>query len=83
METVDGIVDYAYPMMMAQKELKNTHAAVLRKDFDAALEHARAALAVADHGYVLEMGEIALHGPAQDLASDPRVIDTYLGAAKT
>ena len=45
METVDGIVDYAYPMMMAQKELKNTHAAVLRKDFDAALEHARAALA--------------------------------------
>ena len=46
-------------------------------------QNARAALAVADHGYVLEMGEIGLHGPAQDLASDPRVIDTYLGAAKT
>jgi branched-chain amino acid transport system ATP-binding protein len=46
-------------------------------------QNARAALEVADHGYVLEMGEIALQGPAQDLARDPRVIDTYLGAART
>ena len=45
-------------------------------------QNARAALEVADHGYVLEMGEIALEGPARDLAKDPRVIDTYLGAAR-
>jgi branched-chain amino acid transport system ATP-binding protein len=45
-------------------------------------QNARAALAVADHGYVLEMGEISLHGPASELAQDERVIDTYLGAAK-
>ncbi|MGV0983881.1 MAG: ABC transporter ATP-binding protein [Limnohabitans sp.] len=45
-------------------------------------QNARAALAVADDGYVLEMGEIGLHGKASDLAEDPRVIDTYLGAAK-
>jgi len=45
-------------------------------------QNARAALAVADHGYVLEMGELALDGPAKELAQDPRVIDTYLGAAK-
>jgi branched-chain amino acid transport system ATP-binding protein len=45
-------------------------------------QNARAALGVADHGYVLEMGAIALDGPAQALADDPRVIDTYLGAAK-
>lgn len=45
-------------------------------------QNARAALAVADQGYVLEMGEIGLHGKASDLAQDPRVIDTYLGAAK-
>jgi branched-chain amino acid transport system ATP-binding protein len=45
-------------------------------------QNARAALETADYGYVLEMGEIALHGPASDLATDPRVIDTYLGAAR-
>jgi len=45
-------------------------------------QNARAALEVADHGYVLEMGEIALEGPAADLARDSRVIDTYLGAAR-
>jgi branched-chain amino acid transport system ATP-binding protein len=45
-------------------------------------QNARAALETADYGYVLEMGEIALHGPAQALARDARVIDTYLGAAR-
>ena len=45
-------------------------------------QNARAALAVGDQGYVLEMGEIGLHGPAHELARDPRVIDTYLGANK-
>jgi branched-chain amino acid transport system ATP-binding protein len=43
-------------------------------------QNARAALEVADVGYVLETGEIALHGPASELAHDPRVIETYLGA---
>ena len=45
-------------------------------------QNARAALEVADHGYVLEMGEIALSGPAEALARDPRVVETYLGAAR-
>ena len=45
-------------------------------------QNARAALAVADHGYVLEMGDMALSGAAKDLAVDPRVIETYLGAAR-
>ncbi|VTU24431.1 LIV-I protein F [Variovorax sp. SRS16] len=42
-------------------------------------QNARAALAVADYGYVLEMGEIVLEGPAAELAGDPRVVETYLG----
>lgn len=46
-------------------------------------QNARAALAVADHGYVLEMGQIGLQGPAEALAEDPRVIDTYLGKAQS
>ena len=45
-------------------------------------QNARAALEVADYGYVLETGEIALQGPASELAKDPRVIETYLGAAR-
>ena len=45
-------------------------------------QNARAALEVANHGYVLETGSIALEGPAEQLASDPRVIETYLGAAR-
>ncbi|RYF16302.1 MAG: ABC transporter ATP-binding protein [Comamonadaceae bacterium] len=46
-------------------------------------QNARAALQVADHGYVLETGEISLQGPAAQLAADPRVIETYLGAARS
>ena len=45
-------------------------------------QNARAALESADFGYVLEMGEVALSGEAEQLAHDPRVIDTYLGAAR-
>ena len=45
-------------------------------------QNARAALEVADYGYVLETGAIALEGPARVLAVDPRVIETYLGAKK-
>jgi branched-chain amino acid transport system ATP-binding protein len=45
-------------------------------------QNARAALAVADYGYVLEMGEVSLEGEACNLAEDPRIIDTYLGTAK-
>jgi branched-chain amino acid transport system ATP-binding protein len=45
-------------------------------------QNARAALEVADHGYVLETGDLVLQGPAAELAHDPRVIETYLGAKK-
>jgi branched-chain amino acid transport system ATP-binding protein len=46
-------------------------------------QNARAALAVADHAYVLETGDISLQGPAGELAKDPRVIETYLGSGKS
>ncbi len=42
-------------------------------------QNARAALQVADRGYVLEMGAVALSGEAGDLMRDRRVIETYLG----
>ena len=46
-------------------------------------QNARAALQVADYGYVLENGEIALEGPSSELAGNPRVIETYLGMKKS
>ena len=42
-------------------------------------QNARAALQVADYGYVLETGNIVLEGPAAELAGHSRVIETYLG----
>ena len=42
-------------------------------------QNARAALQVADYGYVLENGEIAIEGGSRELAGNPRVIETYLG----
>ena len=45
-------------------------------------QNARAALQVADYGYVLETGEVVLEGPANELAGNPRVIESYLGLGK-
>ena len=42
-------------------------------------QNARAALQIADYGYVLETGELALEGKSGELASNPRVAATYLG----
>jgi branched-chain amino acid transport system ATP-binding protein len=42
-------------------------------------QNARAALQVADFGYVLETGELALFGPSDELSANPRVAATYLG----
>jgi branched-chain amino acid transport system ATP-binding protein len=64
-------------ILNAVDELRSTGVTILLVE-----QNARAALGVADHGYVLEMGVMGLHGPAAELANDPRVIDTYLGAAK-
>jgi branched-chain amino acid transport system ATP-binding protein len=42
-------------------------------------QNARAALAIADRGYVLENGRITVTGKAQDLLNDTAVQDAYLG----
>ncbi len=44
-------------------------------------QNARAALETADYGYVLETGEITHQGPPTALASDARVVATYLGGS--
>lgn len=42
-------------------------------------QNARAALRVADHAYVLELGKTTQQGPAAQLADDPRLVESYLG----
>ncbi|MYM36671.1 ATP-binding cassette domain-containing protein [Duganella sp. FT94W] len=42
-------------------------------------QFAAAALNVADYGYVLENGSISVHGPADSLKTDSKVIAAYLG----
>ena len=42
-------------------------------------QNARAALQIADHGCVLETGELVLAGTAAELAGNPRVVESYLG----
>ena len=43
-------------------------------------QNARAALQVADRGYVLETGRVTLEGDAGALAGDSRIVEMYLGA---
>lgn len=43
-------------------------------------QNARAALTIADYGYVLETGRMVLEGKASELLGDPKVKAAYLGA---
>lgn len=42
-------------------------------------QNARAALALADYGYVLETGEVAISGASGDLRDNQKVVESYLG----
>ena len=44
-------------------------------------QNARAGLAIADHGAVLDGGRVALTGSGPELLEDPRVAELYLGGA--
>jgi branched-chain amino acid transport system ATP-binding protein len=56
--------------------LKRAHVAILLVE-----QNARAALRIADQGYVMENGTIVLEGSCDALRCDPRVAETYLGIA--
>jgi len=46
-------------------------------------QNARRALRAADHGYVLQSGEVVHSGPAADLLADERIVQAYLGVDST
>lgn len=56
------------------KKLKGTGMTILMVE-----QNARAGLACADHGYVLDLGENRFEGEARRLLSDSRIQDLYLG----
>ncbi|MDP3480196.1 MAG: branched-chain amino acid ABC transporter ATP-binding protein, partial [Desulfoprunum sp.] len=45
-------------------------------------QNARAALSIADRGYVLETGKVIVQGPAEDLLANQDVQRAYLGREK-
>jgi branched-chain amino acid transport system ATP-binding protein len=44
-------------------------------------QNARQALDIASYGYVMEVGQLVLDGPAAALREDPRVQEAYLGSS--
>ncbi|HLS54853.1 MAG TPA: ABC transporter ATP-binding protein [Zeimonas sp.] len=66
----------AREIMHIVAELRKTGVSILLVE-----QNARAALQVADYGYVLETGEIALEGASSSLTGNPRVVESYLGFA--
>jgi branched-chain amino acid transport system ATP-binding protein len=56
------------------RSLKNAATTILLVD-----QNARAALAIADRAYVLEVGRVALSGGSAELLDNPRVQQSYLG----
>lgn len=45
-------------------------------------QNVRQAIKIAHYAYVMETGRIVLHGQANDIANDPRVLEAYLGGRK-
>jgi branched-chain amino acid transport system ATP-binding protein len=69
------------PMVVATifetiQQLKNSDLAILLVE-----QNARAALAMADHAYVLETGSVVMSGPGAGLLKNDRVQEIYLGGA--
>ncbi|MBW6424463.1 ABC transporter ATP-binding protein [Rhizobium sp. XQZ8] len=55
-------------------ELRKTGVSILLVE-----QNARAALEIADEGYLVELGEVKLSGPASELATNPALMESYLG----
>lgn len=55
-------------------ELRKTGVSILLVE-----QNARAALEIADEGYLVELGEVKRSGPATELAADPALMESYLG----
>jgi len=76
---IDEISWGLMPILVAQvfAQLKNLHVGgmtILQVE-----QNAREVLRHAGHAYVMSQGQIAFDGPATEIASDPRVLENYVG----
>lgn len=42
-------------------------------------QNAAQTLKIADYAYVIELGNVSMHGKAEDLSKDPKLVEAYLG----
>ena len=61
----------------ALQEIRNNGTTILIVE-----QNALQTLKIADYAYVLELGQISMHGPANELIHDSRLIEAYLGGKK-
>ena len=61
----------------ALQEIRNAGTTILIVE-----QNALQTLKIADYAYVLELGQISMHGPANELINDSRLIEAYLGGKK-
>jgi len=70
-----GIAPILVKMIFAAvKKISKTGVTVLLVE-----QNAKAALKLADRGYVLDVGKVTIKGNAKDLLNDPKVQEAYLG----
>ncbi|HSP47101.1 MAG TPA: ABC transporter ATP-binding protein, partial [Clostridiaceae bacterium] len=61
-------------IMNIVKEIRNEGTTVVIVE-----QNAAQTLKIADYGYVLELGLVSMHGKADILAKDPKLVEAYLG----
>ena len=62
-------------IMKIVKEIKEEGTTVIIVE-----QNAAQTLKIADYAYLLELGQIKTHGPADQLRNDPKLIEAYLGS---
>ena len=63
-------------IMAALQQLRESGMTILLVE-----QNARAALEIADRGYVLSAGRVVASGSSQTLLADPNILQAYLGGA--
>lgn len=69
-----GLRSEGTPLFQVIEEIRATGTTVVLVE-----QNARRALRAAEHGYVMQTGEIVHQGTAAELLADDRIVQAYLG----